>query len=188
MSQDANLPLDYFKHVSLFWTDLLHLMSGKPVALTSVGPMRNWTNDVKKISTEIIDSQDSMVEFNKKLTEYYKQLSDTWAEAQKKVNAKAPSIPQDSEQLEAYKRVWIDIFENDFTQLFDSEKFGQNYGNLVSAELELAKHWENIQNVTLQSLKLPTRKEIDDVYKELHQLRRRVAKLEKEAPDAKRHD
>ncbi len=188
MSQDANLPLDYFKHVSLFWTDLLHLMSGKPVALTSVGPMRNWTNDIKKISTEIIDSQDAMVEFNKKLAEYYKQLSDTWAESQKKVNAKAPSIPQDSEQLEAYKRIWIDIFENDFTQLFDSEKFGQNYGELVSAELELTKRWENIQNVTLQSLKLPTRKEIDEVYKELHELRKRVAKLEKEAPDAKRHD
>ena len=185
MSQDANLPLDYFKHVSLFWTDLLHLMSGKPVALTSVGPMRNWANDIKKISTEIIDSQDDMVEFNQKLTEYYKQLSDTWTEAQKKVNSKAPSLPQDSEQLEAYKRIWIDIFENDFTQLFDSEKFGQNYGKLVSAELELAKHWENIQNVTLQSLKLPTRKEIDEVYKELHQLRRRVADLEKEEPDAK---
>ncbi len=186
MSQDVNLPLDYFKHVSLFWTDLLHLMSGKPVALTSVGPMRNWTNDIKKISTEIIDSQDSMVEFNKKLTEYYKQLTDTWIEAQKKVNSKATSLPQDSEQLEAYKRIWIDIFENDFTQLFDSEKFGQNYSKLVSAELELTKHWENILNVTLQSLRLPTRKEIDEVYKELHQLRKRVSKLEKEAPDAKR--
>ena len=84
MSQDANLPLDYFKHVSLFWTDLLHLMSGKPVALTSVGPMRNWANDIKKISTELIDSQDDMVKFNERLTEYYKQLSDTWAEAQKR--------------------------------------------------------------------------------------------------------
>ncbi|MFY9301114.1 MAG: poly(R)-hydroxyalkanoic acid synthase subunit PhaE [Candidatus Nitrosotenuis sp.] len=188
MSQDVNLPLDYYKHVSLFWTDLLHLMSGKPLALTSVGPMRNWTNDIKKISTEIIDSYDDMVEFNKRLTEYYKQLSDTWAEAQKKVNAKATSLPQDSEQLEAYKRVWIDIFENDFTQLFDSEKFGQNYGKLVSAELELTKHWENILNVTLQSLRLPTRKEIDDVYKELHQLRKRVTKLEKEATDAKRQN
>ncbi len=188
MSQDVNLPLDYYKHVSLFWTDLLHLMSGKPIALTSVGPMRNWTNDMKKISTEIIDSYEGIVEFNQRLTEYYKQLSETWVESQKKVNAKAPSIPQDVEQIEAYKRVWIDIFENDFTQLFDSEKFGQNYAKLVSAELELTKHWENILNVTLQSLRLPTRKEIDDVYKELHQLRKRVTKLEKEATDAKRHN
>jgi len=179
MSQDVKQPLDNFKHVSMFWTDLLHLMSGKPVALTSVGPMRNWANDMKKITTEIIDSQKDLVEFNQRLTEYYKQLFDTWIEAQKKVDAKLPSLPQDSEHVEAYKRVWIDIFENDFTGLFDSEKFGENYGNMVSAELELTKHWENILNVLLHSMRLPTRKEIDDVYKELHELRKRVKKLEK---------
>ena len=182
MSQDVNLPLDYYKHVSLFWTDLLHLMSGKPLALTSVGPMRNWANDIKKISAEVIESYESVVQFNQRLTEYYKQLTETWNEAQKKVNAKATSIPQDSEQLEAYKRIWIDIFENDFTQLFDYEKFGQNYSKLVSAELDLTKHWENILNVALQSLRLPTRKEVDEVYKELHELRKRVSKLEKKEP------
>jgi hypothetical protein len=154
-------------------------MSGKPITLTAVGPMRNWTNDMKKVVTEVIDSYDDMIEFNQRLVEYYKQLSDAWIEAQKKVNAKVPSIPNDSEQLEAYKRIWIDIFENDFTELFDSEKFGQNYGKLVSAELELTKHWENILNVILNSVRLPTRKEIDEVYKELHELRKRVKKLEK---------
>jgi hypothetical protein len=179
MSQDVKQPAEYYKHVSMFWTDLLHLMSGKPVALTSVGPMRNWTNDMKKVLTEIIDSYEPLMEFNQRLVEYYKQLSDAWIESQKKVNAKIPSIPNDSEQLEAYKRIWIDIFENDFTELFDSEKFGQNYSKLVSAELELTKRWENILNVTLNSLRLPTRKEIDEVYKELHELRKRVKKLEK---------
>lgn len=179
MSQDAKSPLEYYKHVSLFWTDLLHLMSGKPIALSSVGPMRNYANDLKKVVTEIIDSYEDIVEFNQRLAEYYKQLSETWTDAQKKVDAKVPSIPQDVEHIEAYKRVWIDIFENDFTGLFDSEKFGQNYGKMVSAELELAKHWENILNVILQSMKLPTRKEIDEVYKEMHELRKRVSKLEK---------
>lgn len=179
MSQDIKQPAEYYKHVSMFWTELLHLMSGKPLALTSVGPMRNWINDMKKIVTEVVDSYEDLVEFNQRLTEYYKQLSETWIEAQKKVNSKIPSIPNDSEQLEAYKRLWIDIFENDFTELFDSEKFGQNYGKLVSAELELTKHWENILNVMLNSVRLPTRKEIEEVYKEMHELRKRVKKLEK---------
>lgn len=154
-------------------------MSGKPIALSSVGPMRNYANDLKKVVTETIDSYEDIVEFNQRLAEYYKQLSETWTDAQKKVDAKVPSIPQDAESVDAYKRVWIDIFENDFTGLFDSEKFGQNYGKMVSAELELTKHWENILNVILQSMKLPTRKEIDEVYKEMHELRRRVSKLEK---------
>ena len=155
-------------------------MSSKPQALTSVGPMRAFAANAKKISTEFIEMNEGLMEFNQYLTEYYKQLSDTWVEAQKKVNFKAPEVPQDIEQIEAFKRIWIDIFDNDFTELFDSKKFGENYGKLVSKELELTKHWNNITNVILQSANLPSKEEIDEVYKEIHSLKKRVSKLELE--------
>jgi len=172
---------EYYKHLSLFWTDLIHLMSTKPQAMTSVGPMRNFAENSKKIAAQLIDANEDLMEFNKHLTEYYKQLTDTWMESQKKVNFKAPEIPNDTEQYEAYKRVWIDIFDNDFTELFDSEKFGENYGKLVAKELELTKHWNGVMNVMLKSANLPNKEEIDEVYKELHSLRKRVSKLESEA-------
>ena len=172
---------EYYKHLSLFWTDLIHLMSTKPQAMTSVGPMRNFAENSKKIATQLIDANEDLMEFNKHLTEYYNQLTDTWMESQKKVNFKAPEIPNDTEQYEAYKRVWIDIFDNDFTELFDSEKFGENYGKLVAKELELTKHWNGVMNVMLKSANLPNKEEIDEVYKELHSLRKRVSKLESEA-------
>jgi hypothetical protein len=171
---------DYYKHLSLFWTDIIHLMSSKPQALASIGPMRSFAANSKKISTELIEINEDLMEFNKHLTEYYKQLADTWSDAQKKVNLKAPEIPQDVEQIEAVKRIWIDIFDNDFTELFDSGKFGENYGKLVSKELELTKHWNNITNIILQSVNLPSKEEIDEVYKEIHSLKKRVAKLELE--------
>ena len=171
---------DYYKHLSLFWTDIIHLMSSKPQALASIGPMRAFASNSKKISTELIEINEDLMEFNQHLTEYYKQLADTWADAQKKVNLKAPEVPQDIEQIEAFKRIWIDIFDNDFTELFDSGKFGDNYGKLVSKELELTKHWNNITNVILQSANLPSKEEIDEVYKELHSLKKRVGKLELE--------
>ena len=170
----------YYKHLSLFWTDIIHLMSSKPQSLTSIGPMRAFATNSKKISTELIEINEDLMEFNQHLTEYYKQLSDTWSEAQKKVNLKAPEIPQGVEQIESFKRVWIDIFDNDFTELFDSERFGENYGKLVSKELELTKHWNNITNVILQSVNLPSKEEIDEVYKEIHALKKRVGKLELE--------
>jgi len=169
---------DYYKHLSLFWTDIIHLMASKPQALTSMGPMRAFASNSKKISTELIQINESLMEFNKFVTEYYKQLSETWSDAQKKVNLKAPDVPHDVEQMESFKRIWIDIFDNDFTELFDSEKFGANYGKLVSKELELTKHWSNISNVILQSVNLPSKEEIDEVYKEMHALKKRVTKLE----------
>jgi len=74
----------------------------------------------------------------------------------------------------------MDIFDNDFTELFDSKKFGENYGKLVSKELELTKHWNNISNVILQSVNLPSKEEIDEIYKEMHSLKKRIGKLELE--------
>ena len=180
-SESTQNVAEYYKHLSLFWTDLIHLMSTKPQAMTSVGPMRNFAENSKKIAAQLIDANEDLMEFNKHLTEYYKQLTDTWMESQKKVNFKAPEIPNDAEQYEAYKRVWIDIFDNDFTELFDSEKFGENYGKLVAKELELTKHWNGIMDVMLKSANLPNKEEIDEVYKELHSLRKRVSKLESEA-------
>jgi polyhydroxyalkanoate synthesis regulator phasin len=177
-SQSPKDITDYYKHLSLFWTDIIHLMASKPQALTSMGPMRAFASNSKKISTELIQINESLMEFNKFVTEYYKQLSETWSEAQKKVNLKAPDVPHDVEQMESFKRIWIDIFDNDFTELFDSEKFGENYGKLVSKELELTKHWNNISNVILQSVNLPSKEEIDEVYKEIHSLKKRVTKLE----------
>ena len=176
--QSTEKTTEYYKHLSLFWTDLIHLMSSKPQALTSTGPMRAFAANSKKVATELIEMNDNLLEFNKFFTEYYKQLSETWSEAQKKVNVKAPDVPHDVEQMEAFKRIWIDIFDNDFTELFDSKKFGENYGKLVSTELELTKHWNNITNVILQSANLPSKEEIDEVYKELHALKKRVIKLE----------
>jgi len=187
-SESTQNVADYYKHLSLFWTDLIHLMSSKPQALTSVGPMRNFAENAKKITRELIDSNEDLVEFNNSLAQYYKQLTDTWNEAQKKVNFKSPKIPDDSEKFEAYKRVWIDIFDNDFTELFDSKNFGENYGKLVAKELELSKHWNNIMNVMLKSANLPNKQEIDEVYKEIHALRKRVSKLESELMVKKREE
>jgi len=145
----------------------------------STGPFRKLGVNAKKASAEMIEINQELAEFNARLGEYYKQLVDTWNEAQKQFSKKVPEIPTDTEHLDATKRIWIDIFENYFTRLFDSQEFAENFGKLVSSELELAKHWNNVTSLMLESVNMPTKKEIDELYKELHLLRKRVAKLEK---------
>lgn len=171
--------LGYYGHVSLFWTDLISLMLSRPNSLMSTGPLRKLGISSKKISAEMIEVNDEMTEFNARIAEYYKQLTTTWNEAQQQFEKKVPEIPTDTENLDSTKRIWIDIFENYFTRLFDSTEFAENFGKLVSSELELARHWTNITTLILETANMPTKKEIDELYKELHMLRKRVAKLEK---------
>lgn len=178
-TEDYKKSLGYYKHVSLFWTDLVSLMSSRTQSILSTGPFRKLGVNAKKASGEIIEINQELVEFNTRLGEYYKQLVDTWNEAQRQFEKKVPEIPTDSEHIDSTKRIWIDIFENYFTRLFDSSEFAENFGKLVSSELELAKHWNNIMSLLLESANMPTKSEIDELYKELHMLRKRVAKLEK---------
>ena len=39
---------DYYKHTSMFWNDMIAMMSSKPSALMAVGPLRNFTENIKK--------------------------------------------------------------------------------------------------------------------------------------------
>ncbi len=176
---DVKKSLADYKHTSLFWTDLLYLMSNKQQTITATGPFRKFAITAKKLSTETIEMNEDMTEFNSRLTAYYKQLADTWNEAQKEYTRKVPELPNDIENMDASKRIWIDMFENYFTKLFDSSEFAENFGKLVTSELEIAKHWNNMTSALLESANMPTKKDMDEVYQELHSLRKRIAKLEK---------
>ena len=168
---------DYYKHTSMFWNDMIAMMSSKPSALMAVGPLRNFTENIKKIAQELIEANQEIVDFNTQLVEYYQHLGETWIGAQKKVMAKISEVPQDAESIEAYKRVWIDIFENDFTQMFDNKDFSKNYNKLVSTELQLLKRWNTIMDVMLKSANMPTKEEIDEIYKELFTLKKQMKKI-----------
>ena len=180
MADESRYSKNDYQHMSLFWTDLMHLMFSKPQALTSAGPMRNFAENTKKVSVEMIEASEHLKKFNESLSLYYQQMMKTWFQAQKKVDTKAPQIPNDVEHFEAYKRLWIDMMDNDFTDLFDSNEFGENYGRLVEHEMELTKRWNNIADVILKSANLPSKKEIEEVYKQMYTLKRRVSALESE--------
>ncbi len=177
MQNESNI-IEYYKKTAMFWSDMIAMMSSKPTTLTAVGPIRNLSSNLKKITRELTEANKEIVEFNNFLIEYYKQLADTWTGAQKEVASKVPKIPQNEEGMEAFKRVWIDIFENNFTGLFDSKKFSENYNGLISTELDLLKRWNAITDVMLKSANLPTKQEIDEIYEELHSLKNRIFKLE----------
>ena len=186
MESDSNIT-DYYKKTAMFWTDMIAMMSSKPTALTGVGPLRTLSSNLKKITAELTEANKEIVEFNNFLIEYYKQLADTWSAAQKEVTSKASQLPQNEEGTEAYKRVWIDIFENNFTGLFDYRKFSENYNGLISKELELLKRWNAVTDVMLKSANLPTKQEIDEMYEEIHNLKNRIFKLELDKKKAEKN-
>ncbi len=178
MQKDVEDTFGYYKQMSTFWSDMISMMSSKPASMMAVGPLRNMATNLKKITSELTEANQEIIDFNNNLLDYYGKLSETWIDAQKKVSSKMANVPQDGESLEAYKRVWIDMFENNFTQLFDSKEFSKNYNNLVSKELDHMKRWNSIMDIMLKASNLPTKEEIEEIYREMHSLKQRITKLE----------
>ena len=169
---------DYYKKTAMFWSDMITMVTSKPTTLSAAGPLRTLSSNLKKITNELTEANKEIVGFNNFLIEYYKQLANTWSVAQKDVASKVSKLLPNEEGTEAYKRIWIDIFENNFTGLFDSKKFSENYNKLISTELDLLKRWNAITDVMLKSANLPTKQEIDEIYEELHTLKNRISELE----------
>ena len=94
MENESNVT-DYYKKTAMFWSDMITMMSSKPTTLSAVGPLRNLSTNLKKITSELTEANKEIVEFNNFLIEYYKQLGDTWTGAQKEVSSKITKVPQD---------------------------------------------------------------------------------------------
>ena len=75
-----------------------------------------------------------------------------------------------------------------FTLPPDSEKFSKNYNKLISKELDLMKRWNTVMNIMLKSANMPTKQEIDEIYEELHSLKKKISKLESSTKKSEKND
>lgn len=79
-----------------------------------------------------------------------------------------------------YYTLWVKILEGHFMTLFKSPEYNQTLADLFNklTEFIIAKN-EIFQDI-LQILPVPTNKEIDELYKDLHILKKKVRELERQ--------
>jgi hypothetical protein len=89
--------------------------------------------------------------------------------------AKEGNIPNNSKE---YYQMWIRILEGHYMALFKSPEYTKSFSNTISRlESFLASRNQVISDI-LQGMPVPTNKEMDDVYKDLYTLKKRVSRLE----------
>jgi len=110
-------------------------------------------------------------------------LSKAWVEGTTSASTKLSSTK--FETPEAYRRQAYDLFikelESKFDALLRDEKFASRLGNLLSSFLEVKQRSDRLVEGYQRLFNIPTRTEIDRVYKELHELKRTVRRLSRES-------
>ena len=114
------------------------------------------------------------------LGQYWKQVNQAYVNAVLRINEKTSSSLLDiktKKDLDDYRKLMIDSFEEEFTRLFNSKEFALTYRDLLDKQMDILKQIQASSQRTLGILNLPTRKEMDMISRDLHDLRKSVMDL-----------
>ncbi len=90
---------------------------------------------------------------------------------------KTGGLPEDPRE---YYNMWIKVLEGHFMTLFKSSDYTKVMGDTMSSMTDFISARNEIIVDMIQTLPIPSRKEIYDLYKEIYRLKKRVRELEKE--------
>ena len=84
-----------------------------------------------------------------------------------------------SENFKDYYNMWIKILEGHYMTLYQSPEYAQCMGRTLNAVEEFKGAQERVLVDMLQSLPIPTNKEMDELYKEFYVLKKTVKEMAK---------
>jgi class III poly(R)-hydroxyalkanoic acid synthase PhaE subunit len=84
-----------------------------------------------------------------------------------------------SENFKDYYNMWIKILEGHYMNLYQSPEYVQSMGTTLNAVKEFKEAQEEVLIDMLQSLPIPTNKDMDQLYKEFYVLKKTVKAMAK---------
>jgi class III poly(R)-hydroxyalkanoic acid synthase PhaE subunit len=94
--------------------------------------------------------------------------------------AESGELPEDSKY---YYQLWIKVLEGHFMTLFQSTEYTQTMAKTMDAMNQFLAARQEVLEDMLQALPVTTHKDMDALYQEVYQLKRRIRALEKQLAD-----
>ncbi|MDO8578061.1 MAG: poly(R)-hydroxyalkanoic acid synthase subunit PhaE [Dehalococcoidales bacterium] len=97
---------------------------------------------------------------------------------QEKVAAESPANYRD------YYDIWLETYSDTFKEFLKSGHFAADIGKFVSNLMDVEQfNKEMLESNFLKPMNLPTKSEIDEIYKEIYLLKKKVRELTKQVKD-----
>jgi hypothetical protein len=154
-----------------FWTDTLKL--------PTIGPMYAFSKDFSSYFNDFVSLGKVMAELKTDMDSYWSLMSAAYTRAMKEMMERAPKQLATKEDFENYRRVAIEAFEDAFTELFTSPQFSEVYGKLFGSQLNVSRATQSIVEKNFKMLNIPTRSEVDEMLKDIMELRTTVRDLKR---------
>jgi class III poly(R)-hydroxyalkanoic acid synthase PhaE subunit len=124
---------------------------------------------------------DDMSVYAAKNAEYQHTMYMTALDAMEKVMAEIAQKVESGEEIDRFDTfldLWVGVNEKTYYALFQTEDFSKLKGGMLEAGLNTRKHYFKLMEMHLFDLPIALRSEMDDLYKTIYELRKKVRKME----------
>ncbi|MGA8841971.1 MAG: poly(R)-hydroxyalkanoic acid synthase subunit PhaE [Nitrososphaeraceae archaeon] len=158
-----------FKSLNEKWAEIMKL--------PQIGPINAFSRESHSYISNLFLLNQTLVNLQLSINEYWTRIISTYVEAVNDVTVKTKSNPlKDNKDLQ---NVLIDAFEDAFNSLFTSGEFAKGYNKVSNDQLEFSKVIHKIMDKNLSILNLPTRRELDLILKDLHEVKNEVRNIKR---------
>ena len=131
----------------------------------------------------ILRTLDDISVYSAKLTEFQHTMYVTGMAALEKVITAVTEKGNKGEDIKGFEEffdLWVDINEKTYFELFQSREFSRMQGELLETGLQLRQHNFKLMELYLYDYPIALRSEMDDLYKTIYELKKKVRSLEKQ--------
>jgi hypothetical protein len=158
------------------WTSAYHDTIGKFLAAPPVGPSRLTMEKAFR-------AVDAYMKFYGANIDFAFRVYEPGVRAYERISQKASELFQQEVTPDTFRDLYnlaLQTYEETFHQLFKSESFIRGLHLMLDATLEFRRRNDEFVEVMLRETPVVTQSEMDEVYAELHRLKRTVRRLEEE--------
>jgi len=143
--------------------------------IPSIGVTREHQAKLLRAFDAFVDLRKVMLEFNKMTIGAMNKAVEAVMEALAEKSKKGEKI----RSVRDLNRLWLESADKVFTEMYASEGYLKAQRELSSAGMSFKIMQQEVVEMVLKGLNLPTRSELDDAYKTLYELRKEVKALKK---------
>ena len=157
------------------WTDMYETEFQQFFHIPQLGLTRGYQEKFNQAVDKYNIYNSSMSEF---VRVFSLPISNSVAVMQEKLGEMAENgaLPDDSQK---YYQLWIKILEGLYMKLFQSPEYNQVLANTLNAISDFSATKDAVIQDMMSVLPVPSRKEIDDLEREVYELKKRIRTIEK---------
>lgn len=144
----------------------------------TLGMFSALNKDYNEYLEDMLELNRILMDLQKYLSNYWLQMSKTQFHAIGNVLLKSRSDPKFNDtDSERFRLLVIDAFEEAYSSLFSSKEFAVAYNEVYSKQLDYVNCINKIVERNLNLLNIPTRTELDEVLKDLQEMKKTLRNI-----------